>query len=130
MVFLLCHTLRVIVVIVLLIYAVPVFAEAARTFDCRTYIGCGCDCGRHPGIDAEDRDIDWTGCDAPMMAAFGSRYMQTRAFFPTGIMMTISLLPWSCLPPDEVGDLDFELFVEHDFDFRTLFQREVFAAAE
>ena len=27
-----------------------------------------------------------------MMGVFGSRYMKTRAFFPTGAMMTISLL--------------------------------------
>jgi uncharacterized membrane protein (UPF0136 family) len=27
-----------------------------------------------------------------MMGVFGSRYMKTRAFFPTGIMMTITLV--------------------------------------
>jgi uncharacterized membrane protein (UPF0136 family) len=27
-----------------------------------------------------------------MMGVFGSRYMRTRAFFPTGVMMTLSLL--------------------------------------
>jgi uncharacterized membrane protein (UPF0136 family) len=27
-----------------------------------------------------------------MMGVFGSRYMKTRAFFPTGVMMTLSLV--------------------------------------
>ena len=27
-----------------------------------------------------------------MMGVFGSRYMRTRAFFPTGVMMTLSLV--------------------------------------
>lgn len=98
-----CHTLRMIVETVFVIYGLLLFIEAVTSY----YRGSGKPsfiAGLLSGIlmlasaglmlmnQASLGVSIGVGVMLAMMGVFGSRYMSTRRFFPTGVMMTLSLL--------------------------------------